>query len=207
MFPDLCEWLSFHQEDPLLRAIICASFGRPNRMNQTLPDTISASQFDDCADHIVETARELAGKGWTPATSSNFSTRVDADHIAITISGRDKGKLRHADIMLVDLQGNAVGSDARPSAETALHTQIYRRCPTVGAVLHTHSRAQSVASHLFAAEGEFACRDGNCRRQSVATTHMRACWRSRCSRTPSAWASWWHGSMHGWMRASRCMPT
>ncbi len=153
MFPDLCEWLSFHQEDPLLRAIICASFGRPNRMNQTLPGTISASQFDDCADHIVETARELAGKGWTPATSSNFSTRVDADHIAITISGRDKGKLRHADIMLVDLQGNAVGSDARPSAETALHTQIYRRCPTVGAVLHTHSRAQSVASHLFAAEG------------------------------------------------------
>ncbi len=122
-------------------------------MSQTLPSTTPASHFDACAERIVETARELAGKGWTPATSSNFSMRVDADHAAITVSGRDKGKLGRNDIMLVDLQGNAIGTDSRPSAETALHTQIYRRRPMVGAVLHTHSRAQSVASRLFAAEG------------------------------------------------------
>lgn len=137
----------------MLRAIIFPSFGRPNRMRQTLPGTLPASQFDDCADQIVAIACGLAGKGWTPATSSNFSMRVDAGHAAITISGRDKGKLTRDDIMLIDLHGNAVGTDARPSAETALHTQIYRRRPTVGAVLHTHSLVQSVASRLFAADG------------------------------------------------------
>ena len=79
--------------------------------------------------------------------------RVDSGHAAVTISGRDKGRLSTDDIMLVDLQGAAVGTAARPSAETALHVQIYRRFPDARAVLHTHSRNQSVASRLYAAEG------------------------------------------------------
>lgn len=79
--------------------------------------------------------------------------RLDEAHAAVTISGRDKGALSQGDIMVVDLDGHAVGTDARPSAETALHVQVYRRFTDAGAVLHTHSRAQSVASRLFAARG------------------------------------------------------
>ncbi len=122
-------------------------------MIQQLPATIPSSLFESSADDIADTARELASLGWTPATSSNFSIRLDADHAAITISGRDKGRLGRDDIMLVDMQGHAVGGTARPSAETALHTQLYRRWPRVHAVLHTHSRTQSVASRLFADAG------------------------------------------------------
>ncbi|MFC5581204.1 methylthioribulose 1-phosphate dehydratase [Rhodanobacter terrae] len=122
-------------------------------MSQTLPATIPVSLFEACADSIAGTARELAALGWTPATSSNFSMRIDAEHAAITVSGRHKGRLGRNDIMLVGLSGHAVGTDARPSAETALHTQIYRRWPEVRAVLHTHSRTQSVASRLFAGDG------------------------------------------------------
>lgn len=122
-------------------------------MSQSLPDTISPATFAHCADQIADAARELAALGWTPATSSNFSMRIDAGHAAITVSGRDKGKLGRDDIMLVDLQGHAAGTDARPSAETALHTQVYRRWPEAHAVLHTHSRTQSVASRLYAKEG------------------------------------------------------
>ncbi len=72
---------------------------------------------------------------------------------AVTVSGRDKGRLGVDDIMVVDFENQPVKTAARPSAETALHTQIYRRFPDVGAVLHTHSRAQSVASRLFAEAG------------------------------------------------------
>ncbi|EIL94999.1 MULTISPECIES: methylthioribulose 1-phosphate dehydratase [Rhodanobacter] len=122
-------------------------------MTQTLPATIPASLFEQRADAIVEAARELSDLGWTPATSSNFSMRVDDAHAAITVSGKHKGRLGRDDIMLIDLAGNAVGTDARPSAETALHTQIYRRWPAMQAVLHTHSRTQSVASRLYAGEG------------------------------------------------------
>jgi methylthioribulose-1-phosphate dehydratase len=122
-------------------------------MSQNLPATISATLFHERADAIADAARELALHGWTPATSSNFSMRVDDDHAAITISGRDKGKLGRDDIMLVDMQGKAVGTESRPSAETELHTQVYRHWPDVNVVLHTHSRTQSVASRLFARDG------------------------------------------------------
>lgn len=122
-------------------------------MSQVLPATITAGLFAERADAIAEAARELAMLGWTPATSSNFSMRLDASHAAITISGRDKGRLGRGDIMVVDMQGKAVGTEARPSAETELHTQVYRRWPAMNAVLHTHSRTQSVASRLFAKDG------------------------------------------------------
>ncbi|MBO9664132.1 methylthioribulose 1-phosphate dehydratase [Dokdonella sp.] len=114
---------------------------------------IDRSRLEDCARQIADAGRELGARGWTPATSSNFSMRLDADHAAVTISGRDKGRLGIDDIMVVDLAGAPVGTSARPSAETALHTQIYRRFPDAGAVLHTHSRTQTVASRLFAGAG------------------------------------------------------
>jgi methylthioribulose-1-phosphate dehydratase len=121
-------------------------------MSKTPPPAVSAL-LADRADAIADAARELAAFGWTPATSSNFSMRIDDDHAAITISGRDKGHLGRDDIMLIDMDGKAVGSDHRPSAETGLHTQVYRRFPDANVVLHTHSRTQSVASRLFASEG------------------------------------------------------
>jgi methylthioribulose-1-phosphate dehydratase len=106
-----------------------------------------------CAAEIITNTRELAALGWTPATSSNFSMRLDDRHAAITVSGRDKGKLTEADVMAVDFNGNAVGTDQKPSAETVLHTQIYARLPEVGCVLHTHSLAQTLASRLYAGAG------------------------------------------------------
>src|SRR5690606_11243875 len=108
----------------------------------------------ELAGEIIVNVRELSALGWTPATSSNFSRRLDERHAAITVSGRDKGQLVEDDIMVVDFDGRAVGSDHRPSAETLLHTQLYRRFAEVGCVLHTHSLVQTVASRLFAGAGQ-----------------------------------------------------
>jgi methylthioribulose-1-phosphate dehydratase len=105
------------------------------------------------AGEIITNVRELSQAGWTPATSSNFSRRLDDRHAAITVSGRDKGRLTEADIMVVDFDGNAIGTEHRPSAETLLHTQLYRRFPDIGCVLHTHSKTQTVASRLYAGAG------------------------------------------------------
>lgn len=106
-----------------------------------------------CAGEIIVSVRELAARGWTPATSSNFSMRLDDAHAAITVSGRDKGRLTEGDIMVVGLDGRPVATEHRPSAETLLHTQLYRRFPQVGCVLHTHSLNQTVASRLYAGVG------------------------------------------------------
>lgn len=110
-------------------------------------------QLRELAQLLIVNIRELAQSGWTPATSSNFSHRLDARHAAITVSGRDKGRLVEDDIMVVDFDGKAVGRPLRPSAETLLHTQLYRRFPEIGCVLHTHSPVQTIASRLYAAQG------------------------------------------------------
>lgn len=117
-----------------------------------------AERLHACGAIIARTGAELAARGWTPATSSNFSLRIDAETIAVTVSGRDKGALTPADVMAVGLDGQPLDHNLRPSAETALHLQIYRRQPTTGAVLHTHSRNQTVASRLFAAAGAVTLR-------------------------------------------------
>ena len=111
------------------------------------------TRLADCAQAIVAAGRKLGAQGLTPATSSNFSMRLDASHVAVTVSGRDKGALTPADIMVVDMDGQPVDTTARPSAETLLHTHLYRRFADANAVLHTHSRTQTVASRLFAPAG------------------------------------------------------
>ncbi|MEQ4575127.1 MULTISPECIES: methylthioribulose 1-phosphate dehydratase [Gammaproteobacteria] len=119
----------------------------------TAPLPYSAARLHELAKLLICNIRELAQAGWTPATSSNFSHRLDDRHAAITVSGRDKGRLVEDDIMVVDFDGRPVGRQLRPSAETLLHTQLYRRYPEIGCVLHTHSPVQTVASRLFAGAG------------------------------------------------------
>ncbi|WP_379655502.1 methylthioribulose 1-phosphate dehydratase [Pseudoxanthomonas sp. UC19_8] len=112
-----------------------------------------AARLAVLADDITANVAELARLGWTPATSSNFSERLDDRHAAITVSGADKGRMGREHIMVVDFEGRPVATDKRPSAETLLHTQLYRRFPEVGCVLHTHSLVQTIASRLYAGAG------------------------------------------------------
>ncbi|HET6602665.1 MAG TPA: methylthioribulose 1-phosphate dehydratase [Xanthomonadaceae bacterium] len=111
------------------------------------------TSLEAAAQALCPAVRALAARGWTPATSSNFSLRLDQNQAAITVSGRDKSQLAPADLMVVDFDGHAVGTDLTPSAETVLHTRLYRQHPEIGCVLHTHSQVQTVASRLFARRG------------------------------------------------------
>jgi methylthioribulose-1-phosphate dehydratase len=118
------------------------------------PPTVQATTaFQQAAQAIVDASLHIYQRGWAPATSSNFSLRLDEAHCAITVSGKDKGQLRCEDIMRVDFSGQAVSDDSgpgtdkkKPSAETLLHAQLYRRDASIGAVLHTHSLTATLIS-------------------------------------------------------------
>jgi methylthioribulose-1-phosphate dehydratase len=103
--------------------------------------------FQQRARELIEAGRYIHGKGWVPATSGNFSARLADGRIAITVSGRHKGELTPDDIMLIDSEGHSLDGK-KPSAETLLHTALYRRYPAVGAVLHPHSPGATVVSRL-----------------------------------------------------------
>lgn len=108
---------------------------------------IPLKNFEDEAEALVGIGREAFARGWVPATSGNFSARLGPEEIAITVSGRHKGRLTTADIMRVDGDGNPLDRK-RPSAETLLHVALYRRYADVHAVLHTHSVNATVLSRL-----------------------------------------------------------
>lgn len=97
---------------------------------------------------IIEAGRFLYGRGWSPATSSNYSARLSATEALLTVSGKHKGQLGIDDVLSTDLSGNSLEPGKKPSAETLLHTQLYSWRPEIGAVLHTHSVNATVLSRL-----------------------------------------------------------
>lgn len=101
--------------------------------------------WSDIAAQLAHVGRDLHMRGWVPATSGNFSHRLTKDRVLVTASGRHKGKLGAEDFLVVDLDGKPV-EGGKPSAETLLHTQLYKRMPGVNAVLHCHSPIATVMS-------------------------------------------------------------
>jgi methylthioribulose-1-phosphate dehydratase len=111
------------------------------RQNEGAQMSIS---LDEAAKGLVAVGRFLDARGWAPATAGNYSVRFEPERVAITASGFDKRALTVDDILTVDLDGRPLGETTlRPSAETLLHTQLYRDFDWARVVLHTHSIAST----------------------------------------------------------------
>jgi methylthioribulose-1-phosphate dehydratase len=110
------------------------------------------------AEELLEAIWFFSKRGWTPATSTNYSFRsVDSKAIIISLSGVDKSRFQLSDLILVDPEGNLLPPFNQPgmksSAETEIHTSIYQNIPEANCVLHTHSVAGTVLSHILCKEG------------------------------------------------------
>jgi methylthioribulose-1-phosphate dehydratase len=106
-----------------------------------------SAEFQQLATELIDVGRQLYSMGMVPATSGNFSARLPDNNMAITVSGRHKGRLTHADIMRADATGQSLDGNT-PSAETLLHVQIYHRFPDARCILHPHSVNATLLSLL-----------------------------------------------------------
>jgi methylthioribulose-1-phosphate dehydratase len=104
--------------------------------------------FGDRAAELIRAGRFFFERGWVPATAGNFSARLDADRVLITVSGRHKGELGPEDFLVTGLDGQVRSEGKKPSAELPLHLQLYRHEASLGAVLHTHSLSATLLSRL-----------------------------------------------------------
>lgn len=98
---------------------------------------------------VARTMRRLYLRGLTTASGGNVSARV-GDLALITASGTDKAAVRARGVAVVTLDGRNLTPRLRPSIETAMHLEIYRRRPDIRAITHAHPFA---ASALCAREG------------------------------------------------------
>lgn len=108
---------------------------------------IKTSETDALKSAMVEVIQFLHGKGWAPATSSNYSFRErECDDFWVSASGIDKGLFVTDDFIHVDAIGTPIDDDRKTSAETQLHVLIYECFPEAHCVLHSHSVYNTVLS-------------------------------------------------------------
>lgn len=109
------------------------------------------------ATELLEAIRFFNQKGWSPATSTNYSVRSpNPTEYIISRSGVDKSKFTLEDLILINPHGEVLPPFNRPgiksSAETEIHTHIYQKYPDVKCVLHTHSVLGTVLSQKFVSQ-------------------------------------------------------
>lgn len=74
-------------------------------------------------------------------TSGNLSARdPESGLVVIKPSGIRFSDLTPENMVIVDIDGQVVEGDFKPSSDTASHCYIYRQRPDVHGVAHTHSR-------------------------------------------------------------------
>ena len=103
---------------------------------------MGAIGYERLRQEVWEANRRLAASGLIVLTYGNVSG-IDrqAGVFAIKPSGFDYETLRPEHIVVLSLEsGDVVDGDLRPSADTPTHHELYRAFPSVGGVVHTHSR-------------------------------------------------------------------
>ncbi len=89
---------------------------------------------------VLSANRSLPAQGLVTLTWGNVSG-IDRSEglVAIKASGVEYDEMTAEDIVIVDLEGNVVFGERRPSTDTPTHLGLYRAFEQIGAVVHTHS--------------------------------------------------------------------
>lgn len=89
---------------------------------------------------VIEIALKAQRDKLIPLTMGNFSVRDKATgYICITPSGMEYSLLKPEDIVVVNLEGDIIEGNRKPSIETQLHCRTYSKRADVFGICHTHS--------------------------------------------------------------------
>ncbi|NLY86148.1 MAG: L-fuculose-phosphate aldolase [Tissierellia bacterium] len=98
---------------------------------------------------IVEYGKKLVTSGLTKGTGGNLSIyNREEGLMAISPSGIDYFEIRPEDVVVLDLDGNIVDGDKKPSSELEMHRIFYKNRDDIDAIIHTHSTYATVLSCL-----------------------------------------------------------
>ncbi len=96
---------------------------------------------EDAAAALIRAAEGLFDSGVMSASGhANLSARVGSEQMLITAQGAVRG-LEASQLALVSLDGEVVRGSLEPTMReiVEMHTLVYRRRDSAGAVIHTHS--------------------------------------------------------------------
>lgn len=91
-------------------------------------------------ERVFKANMDLVKYGLVVLTWGNVSG-IDRERgiVAIKPSGVSYDCMTVDDIVIVDMEGNVVEGNLKPSSDTATHLELYKAFPDIGGVVHTHS--------------------------------------------------------------------
>ena len=87
---------------------------------------------------IVEVCRRVYAKGWVAANDGNVSIRIDPETVLCTPTGVSKGYITTDQLIIVDMDGNKIEGELKPSSEIKIHIDIYNNKEGINSVVHAH---------------------------------------------------------------------
>ena len=90
--------------------------------------------------NVFKANLDLVENGLVIHTWGNVSGRdFESGLIVIKPSGVSYKSMKSEDMVVVDLLGNVVDGNWKPSSDTTTHLVLYKQFPKIGGVVHTHS--------------------------------------------------------------------
>jgi L-fuculose-phosphate aldolase len=99
---------------------------------------ISGERYKKERKAVARFMRRLYKQGLTTTSGGNISMRTADEIIIITPSATDKGKMRWKEVGIMNIQGENLTPELKPSIESEMHLSIYRKKKEVTAVVHAH---------------------------------------------------------------------
>lgn len=98
---------------------------------------------------IVEYGKKIVSSGLTKGTGGNLSIcNRKRRLIAISPSGIDYLGTKPQDIVILNLQGEIIDGDKKPSSELQMHRVFYEKRKDIDAIIHTHTVYATILSCL-----------------------------------------------------------
>lgn len=98
---------------------------------------------------IIDYGNKMVEMGLTKGTGGNLSIYIRGEKMMlITPSGIEYHKIKPEEIVLMDLDGNVIEGDVKPSSEFGMHSEIYKHRDDIDAIIHTHATYTSALSCL-----------------------------------------------------------
>ncbi|MBE3592423.1 MAG: class II aldolase/adducin family protein [Thermoanaerobacter sp.] len=87
---------------------------------------------------IIEIGKRMYLKGYVASNDGNISIKVSPNEIWVTPTGVSKGYMTHEMLVKLDLDGNIISGNNKPSSEIKMHLKVYKENPDAKAVTHAH---------------------------------------------------------------------
>ncbi|MGD8458687.1 MAG: class II aldolase/adducin family protein [Anaerolineales bacterium] len=107
------------------------------------------SAIEKAKENVLWGCKTMCSRGYVLATGGNISSLVEGEEkYVITPSSCPYDTLTKKDLPIIDMEGEIIEGDLKPSVESSMHRLIYLNRPNVKSVIHMHSKFATAAASL-----------------------------------------------------------